>query len=106
MNGVKILAEKNKGKFLMYKGRPLVRKGNTLYYGNMYDPYVVMLTVTNTKKEKGMDIADKVTVQLMSTDLSTNPEEIILKTSEKSGLYAAMDIGTIWLERALKSEKD
>lgn len=98
------MAEEKGNKFLMYKGRPLVRKGNTLYYGYMYEPYVVMLTITSTNKVEGIELADKVTVQLMSTDLSTNPEEIVLRTSEKNGLYPAMDIGSIWLERALKSD--
>ena len=26
---------------LTYKGRPLVRCGNDIYYGNMKDPYIV-----------------------------------------------------------------
>ena len=32
-----------KGEFLEYKGRPLVRCGNTIYYGSMADPFVVCL---------------------------------------------------------------
>ncbi len=96
------MAEGNQ--FLTYKGYPLVRKGNTLYYGNMYDPYVVMLTIQNTKKVKDLEVADRVLVQLMSTDPSANPAEIVIKKSEKNGLYPAMDIGSIWLERALKDK--
>lgn len=88
-------------KFLTYKDKPLVRKGNTLYYGNMYDPYVVMLTVRSTKTVGDMEVADKVTVQLMNTDPTCNPAEMVLKKSDKSGLYAAMDIASAWLERAL-----
>ena len=30
-----------KSPFLMYKGRPLVRSGNTLYYGSMAEKYVI-----------------------------------------------------------------
>ena len=91
-----------KSGFLMYKGKPLVRSGNTLYYGNMADKCVVMLHILSTKTVKDMTVADKVQVQLMSTDPELRMKERILKRSEKNGLYNAMDIGSIWLERALE----
>ncbi|MBQ0015019.1 MAG: hypothetical protein KBS82_06855 [Oscillospiraceae bacterium] len=91
-----------KDEFLTYKGKPLVRQGNTLYYGNMYDPFVVMLTIKSTTKDGDMEMAEKVSVQLISTDPEISPAKRIIKTSEKTGLYNAMDIGSIWLERALK----
>ncbi len=93
---------KKKSPFLMYKGRPLVRKGNTLYYGNMSDPFVIMMQITSTKKVQELDVANKVTVQLMSTDPNARPRERIVKKSEKNGLYDAMDVGSIWLDRALQ----
>ena len=96
------MAAKKGNKFLTYKGKPLVRNGNTLYYGNMYDPYVVMLTIKSTKEQGDMKIADRVSVQLISTDVELSPTSRIIKTSEKSGLYPAMDIGSIWLETSLK----
>ena len=88
--------------FLMYKGRPFVRSGNELYYGNMSDNFVVMLQILTTKKAGDMTIADKVQVQLMSTDPDLRMKDRIIKKSEKNGLYNAMDIGAIWLERALE----
>ncbi len=98
------MAEKaKKNKFLLYKGRPLVRSGNTLYYGNMSDKCVVMFQILSTKKVGDMTMADKVQVQLMSTDPDLRMKERILKKSEKNGLYNAMDIGVIWLERALEA---
>src|SRR5699024_5079512 len=42
---------------LTYKGRPLVRCGNDIYYGSLKEPYVVYLQVLTTKKEKGVDVA-------------------------------------------------
>lgn len=98
------MAEKTKKKFLMYKGKPLVRSGNTLYYGNMTDQYVVMMQIQSTKKVKDLNVANKVTVQLMNTDPTLRARERILKKSEKDGLYNAMDIGSIWLERALADD--
>ena len=89
------MAEGNQ--FLTYKGYPLVRKGNMLYYGNMYDPFVCVLTIQSTKKVKDLDVADRVKVQLTSTNPSAKPQEIIRKASEKKGLYEALVIASIWL---------
>lgn len=96
------MAEKKKAKFLSYKGKPLVRCGNTIYYGNMNDPYVVLLQIVSSKKVNDLDVADRVTVQLLSTDPDARPKDRIIKKSEKKGLYQAMDIGSIWLDLALK----
>ena len=97
------MAEKTKkDEFLTYKGKPLVRSGNTIYYGNMADKCVIMLQVLSTKTVKDMTVADKVQVQLLSTDPDLRMKDRILKKSEKNGLYNAMDIGSIWLERALE----
>lgn len=93
---------KKSNKFLEYRGKPLVRCGNTIYYGNMNDPYVIMLQITSTKTFNDMEIADRVLIQLLNTDPDCRPRDRIVKKSEKKGLYNAMDIGTIWLERALE----
>ena len=93
---------KKGNKFLEYRGKPLVRCGNTIYYGNMNDPYVIMLQITSTKTFNDMEIADRVLNQLLNTDPDCRPRDRIVKKSEKKGLYNAMDIGTIWLERALE----
>lgn len=98
------MAEKKKAKFLSYRGKPLVRCGNTIYYGNMSDKYVVLFQIVSTKKVNDLDVADRVTVQLLSTDPDARPKERIIKKSEKKSLYQAMDIGSIWLDLALKEE--
>lgn len=94
----------NEKEFLTYKGRPLVRKGNEIYYGDMSEKFVILLQIMTTKKEGDLEIADKVLVQLLNTDSDLRPRERIVKKSEKFGLYNAMDIGTIWLERALNNK--
>ncbi len=91
----------NQSSFLTYKGRPLVRKGNTIYYGNINDPYVALLSVVDSHDVHGVKIADKVKVQLVNTK-EANPLAAIEKSSDKNGMYAAIEIASIWLERALK----
>ena len=93
--------EQTQEQFLTYKNKPLVRCGNTLYYGNMSDKFVVMLQIMSTKELDGLTIADKVSVQLINTDPDVRPHDRIAQKTEKKGLYNAMDIGSIWLERAL-----
>lgn len=87
--------------FLTYKNRPLVRSGNTIYYGNMTDKFVIKMDIKSTKKHDDLDIADKVAVSLVHTDDNMSPKDRVIKSSEKSGLYEALDLGAIWLERAL-----
>ncbi|MBQ8669738.1 MAG: hypothetical protein IJ508_00640 [Oscillospiraceae bacterium] len=90
-----------KAKILSYKGRPLLRSGAQIYYGEMSDKYVALLTVLSTKEDKGLQVADKVSVQILATDPELRPRERIAKKTEKPGLYEALNIATIWLERML-----
>ena len=90
--------------FLMYKGRPLVRSGNTLYYGSMAEKYVIVMQILSTKEENDLQMAEKIQIQLMLTDPEVRMKDRIIKKSEKIGLYNAMDIGSIWLERALNEK--
>lgn len=92
---------KKEASFPTYKGKPLVRCGDVIYYGSMKDKYVVKLEIKSKKKVKDMDVADRVTVQLMYTDPNIRTRKQIVKTSEKEGLYLAMDIADAWLTRAL-----
>ena len=93
------MAEENA--ILMYKGRPLMRKDNLVYYGSMADSHIVMLQILESKKINDMDIATKVSVQLQLTDPAARSRDRIVKKSEKDGFYTALDLGCVWLERAL-----
>lgn len=86
---------------LMYKGRPLMRKDNLIYYGSMADSHIVMLQILESKKVNDTDIATRVSVQLQLTDPAARSRDRIVKKSEKDGLYSALDVGCVWLERAL-----
>jgi hypothetical protein len=88
-------------KILMYKGHPLMRKDNMIYYGSMADSHIVMLQILETKKVGDLDVASKVSVQLQLTDPAAKSRDRVVKKSEKDGLYTALDFGCVWLERAL-----
>ena len=88
-----------KSDFFTYKGYPLVRKGDEIYYGNMYDSYVIMMQIIEKTKVGNLDVASKVRLYKMATDEKLNPVEAIVKQSEKSSLYEALDIAYIWLTR-------
>ncbi len=86
---------------LTYKGHPLMRKDNLIYYGSMADSHIVMLQILETKKVGDLDVATKVAVQLQLTDPNARGRDRVVKKSEKDGLYTALDFGCVWLERAL-----
>lgn len=89
---------------LEYKGHPLQRKDNFLYYGSFADKYIVMMQILETKKVKDLDVATKVSVQLQMTDPTIKSRDRIVKKSEKESLYTAIDVGAVWLERALAQQ--
>ena len=90
---------------LTYKGHPLRRKDNLIYYGSMADSYIIMLQILSTEKVKDMEVATKVAVQLQLTDPSVKSRDRIVKKSEKDGFFTALDLGSVWLARALKDAK-
>lgn len=96
------MSEKNE--LLMYKGHPLMRKDSMIYYGSMADKYIVMLQVLETKKVNDLDVATRVSVQLQLTDPAVKSRERVVKRGEKDGFYTALDVGCVWLERALKAK--
>lgn len=90
-----------KSKELVYKGHPLRRKDNLIYFGSMAEKYIVMLQILDSKKVKDLDVATRVSVQLQLTDPDLKSRDRVIRKTEKDGLYPAMDVATVWLERAL-----
>lgn len=93
-----------KSEMLSYKGRPLMRKDNILYYGSMSDRYIIMMQILETKQVKDLSVATRVAVQLQQTSPNVRPKDRIVKKTEKNGLWTAMDIASIWLTRALSAK--
>ena len=94
-----------KSEGLIYKGHPLRRVDNFIYYGSMADKYIIMMQVMNTKKEQDLDLASKVSIQLQLTDPTLKSRDRVVKKSEKDSLYAAIDVAAIWLDRALAGKE-
>ena len=108
---VMVLASTKKS--LVYRGHPLRRKDNILYYGSMSDKYIIMMQILGTKPvqpvegaetTEELNVANKVSVQLQLTDPTVKSRDRVIKKTEKTSLYAAMDVASIWLERALARE--
>ena len=92
------------GELLMYKGHPLMRKENIIYYGSMSDSHIIMMQILESGEVKGMPVAKRVSVQLQQTAPNIRVRDRIVKKTEKDSLWAAMDIASIWLGRALHSK--
>ena len=90
---------------LTYKGHPLRRVENLIYYGTMAEKYIIMMQVLESKKEQDLNVATKVSVQLQLTDANLKSRDRVVKKSEKDSLYAAMDVAAIWLDRALAGKE-
>lgn len=91
-------------KSLFFKGRPIVRTGGFIYYGEPDKKYVIMMQILSADDFKGMKLSRKISVQLHLTDPDVSAVDRIVKRTDKTGMYEAFDIADIWLERAL-SEK-
>lgn len=87
----------DKDKYIMYRGKPLVREGNQICYGNMDDKYILFLGIMSTKKVGDKEVPDQVLVQIQSTE-----DKKVVKFDMKTGLYDAFEYGVIWLETELR----
>lgn len=91
--------ELNKNQYVMYKGLPLVREGDTICYGDLNEKYMLMLNILS-KKENGEP--DMIMVQICYTE---DKHKIVKgKQAFKNGLYEALDLGIIWLEQLIKED--
>lgn len=92
--------------FSTYKGYPLVRCGNHIYYGYMSDPYVIWIQILAQKEVDGTQMVSKVRVMLIDTN-EANPLKAVVKNTEREcGLYEAVDIADVWLSKALQTNNN
>ena len=88
------------GEYLEYKGKPLVREGNTICYGDMSEKCILILEIMSYKEVNGKKVPKNILIQVID---SKDPSKII-KQGSKEGLYDAFSLGVVWLDLALKSK--
>ena len=91
---------------MTYKGRPVVRDNNKLYFGEPSNPFMIVMTVLENKQTGNNVLPSRVLVQLQNTDpaLAMSGDKIV-KEGERKNLYDALELGSIWLEKQLSEAK-
>lgn len=94
------MTEKKK-KLLTYNGKPVLRCGSRIYYGNLEDKLILVLDIKESKRVKDLNVATKVLIQVMDNTGELGKGQIFRK-AERDNLYTALDTGEWWLKTALK----
>ena len=84
-----------------YKGKPMVRRGDTIYYGSLDEKYIIIFTVKSKKKVGDLEVADSVSIDLCTN--KGNGKEKVLKKAVRESLYEAIDLAEFWLEDAIEN---
>lgn len=90
-----------KKKLLTYNGKPILRCGNRIYYGNLEDKLILVLDIVKTKNANDLEVATEVLVQVMDNTGEFGKGQVFRKAT-RDNLYKALDIGEWWLKDALK----
>ena len=86
------------GQYLEYLGKPLVREGDTICYGDMNEKCILIMEILSYKDKDNQKLPDKIMIQIID---SKDPNRIIRQGSY-SGLHDAFGMGLIWLDQALQ----
>lgn len=96
------MAAAKKKKILTYKGKPLLKCGERIYYGNLEDKLILALDVVEREKNKDIQSSKKIKIQLMDNTGELGAGQVYRK-AERENLYKALDIGEWWLQDALQT---
>ena len=97
------MAATKKAKGLTFKGKPIYRKGNKIYYGNLEDKLILEIEILETKKVGDIDVSTKVKFSIQDNTVDEVGTGINYRTGERNDLYKAFDIGSWWLQDALST---
>lgn len=87
------------GKYLEYKGFPLVREGDTICYGDMNGKCILILEIMSYKEEGGKSLPEDILVQIVDP----KDQSKIFRQDMKQGLYEAFSLGVSWFNYEMKS---
>ena len=91
-----------KQKNLIYKGKPMYRVGDRIYYGNLDDKYILALDILEQSPvSENFNVSSKIRIQLMENESELGTGQVYRK-AERDDLYHALDIGEWWLKDALQ----
>lgn len=93
-------AAAQKPEYLTYNGKPLLRCGKEIYYGNPEDKYVVVFRIEEQEPLGDLQLSKKVIIELKTNE---GAHSTLIRQAERDGLYKAFDIGMFWLEQALEN---
>lgn len=93
-----------KKKQLTYKGKPIYRQGNRIYYGNLEDDLILVIDIVETKKIFGREITKKVVFEIQDNTGELGKGATFRK-GERDNLYKAFDMGSWWLQDALDMQQ-
>ncbi|MBR4874837.1 MAG: hypothetical protein IKU87_03315 [Clostridia bacterium] len=100
------MAEITEREKLIYRGKPLIRDGNVLYFGDFEDNFIARFTILETKNVNDLDMATKITIELLEKNGDDISSAKLTKKAERTSMWAALDIGIYWLEDILEMEKE
>lgn len=82
------------GEFVEYKGRPLVRQGEEIFYGDLSEKFYIYMMIMTDKDENGNSVPDKIMVQLVESETKRPSNQKIVV-----GFKEAFEFADAWLER-------
>ena len=80
--------------FVEYKGRPIVRQGDDIFYGDMSEKYYVYMMIMSDKKSPKSDENVPGTIMVQLLDSQTKKPE---KQKITNGLAEAFEFAEAWL---------
>ena len=95
------MAAAKKKKIMTYNGKPILRVGNRIFYGDLSDKLILVLDILETENRDGVETATKVLVQVMDNTGELGKGQVFRKAT-RDNLYKALDIGEWWLNAAIK----
>ncbi len=84
----------SENEFVEYKGKPIVRQGDDIFYGDLSEKYYVYMMIMSDKKSPKGDKTVPGTIMVQLLDSKTKKPE---KQKITNGLAEAFDFAEAWL---------